>query len=79
MNVEKAFAKILKKLRLEKELSQERFGYESGLHRTYVSQLERGLKSPSLHTLVRITNVLEISMSDFMALIEQELDPPCTD
>ena len=70
--IDKSFAAVLKRLRVEKGLSQEKFGFEANLHRTYVSQLERGLKSPSLKTLYKIANVLGISLTDLMALVEQE-------
>jgi len=43
-----AFGQVLKDLRHHAGLSQEQLALECGLHRTYVSQLERGLKSPSL-------------------------------
>lgn len=66
------FALVLKKLRLEKKLSQEEFGFQTGLHRTYVSQLERGLKSPSLNTLSKIAKVLDIKLSHLFYLMEEE-------
>jgi transcriptional regulator with XRE-family HTH domain len=40
-------------------LSQEEFGFRSGLHRTFISQIERGLKSPSLRSLTVIAKALE--------------------
>ena len=46
-----AFGAVLRDVRKERGLSQEDLGFESGYHRTYVSLLERGLKSPSLQTL----------------------------
>jgi len=67
----KAFAYVLRDLRNKKCLSQEKFAFEAGLHRTYVSQLERGLKTPSLNTLQRIAKVLGISLSSMFGLIEQ--------
>ena len=70
--IDESFATVLRRLRTEKGLSQEEFGFEADLHRTYVSQLERSLKSPSLKTLHRIAGVLEISLTDLMALVEQE-------
>ena len=51
--IDKKFGKVLKALRTERGLSQEEFAMNVGLHRTYISQLERGLKSPSL----RIGNI----------------------
>jgi transcriptional regulator with XRE-family HTH domain len=41
MNPEKAFGKVLKKIRHEHSFSQEALGFESGYHRTYISLLER--------------------------------------
>ena len=38
--------------------SQEAFAAACGLHRTYVSQLERGIKSPTLNTLEAVASVL---------------------
>lgn len=70
--IDRAFAQALRRCRQERGLSQEAFAELVGLHRTYVSQLERGLKSPSLRTIFRITTVLNISLSDFASLIEQE-------
>jgi len=72
--VELAFAQALKKLRLAKKFSQEEFASQANLHRTYVSQLERGLKSPSLNTIYKICLVLGIKMSEFMQVVEEELN-----
>ncbi len=68
----KKFARVLKQLRRQKGFSQETFGFEANLHRTYVSQLERGLKSPSLETLERICKALGIKMSRLLQLIEKQ-------
>ena len=70
--INNSFATVLRQLRIQKGLSQEQLGFKADLHRTYISQLERGLKSPSLKTLHKITSILEISLSDFMKLVEQE-------
>ncbi len=67
-----AFSRVLKQLRQHKGLSQEAFGFEADLHRTYVSQLERGLKSPSLETLEQICKALDIPMSRMLRLVEKE-------
>ena len=52
--IDRNFRQVLKKLRTEKGISQEEFALSIGLHRTYISQLERGLKSPSLRTFAKI-------------------------
>ncbi|NUM33715.1 MAG: helix-turn-helix transcriptional regulator [Candidatus Brocadiae bacterium] len=68
-----AFANILKHLRKQRNINQEKFGEMVGLHRTYISQLERGLKSPSLDVLYHIANSLNIKLSVLMNLVEREL------
>ncbi len=68
--IDKIFGQILKKLRTERDISQEDFAADAGLHRTYISQLERGLKSPSLRTIEKICDVLNISMVQLMQCIE---------
>jgi transcriptional regulator with XRE-family HTH domain len=69
----KAFAKTLKTLRSEKELSQEELGFRANLHRTFISQLERGLKSPTLDSLYELCGVLGISPSAFLARVDSEI------
>ncbi len=69
-----AFANVLKTLRGQKKLSQEELAFRANVHRTYVSQLERGLKSPTLDTLSLICEVLEIRVSDLLRLVEEEAD-----
>lgn len=77
--VDVAFANILKMLRKQRDLSQETFGFQTGLHRTYISQLERGLKSPSLKTLQKVSQALGITLSELMTLVEKELDNVSTE
>jgi transcriptional regulator with XRE-family HTH domain len=57
--LEEAFGRVVQARRNAKGISQEELGFEAGLHRTFVSQLERGLKSPSLRTLFAIAKALE--------------------
>jgi transcriptional regulator with XRE-family HTH domain len=60
----------LKKIRISKNLSQEDFSELTQVHRTYISPLERGLKNPSIITLKKITNNLNISLVDFFNLAD---------
>ena len=57
--IEKAFGRVIQTRRKRLKLSQEELGFRSGLHRTFISQLERGLKSPSLRTLLTIAAALD--------------------
>lgn len=70
MTLEKAFGSALKILRQEKGLSQEKLADISGFHRTYISLLERGIKSPSLATLHRLSQALDITLTQLIMVVE---------
>ncbi len=70
---EKVFGKVVRKRRREMGLSQEDLGYLSGLHRTYISEIERGLKSSSLRAVVSIAAALEVPVSTLMRETEKQL------
>ena len=50
---EKAFGQALRAIREEKGISQERLALDAGFDRTFVSLLERGLRSPTIRTVVK--------------------------
>ncbi|MBE9216384.1 helix-turn-helix transcriptional regulator [Plectonema cf. radiosum LEGE 06105] len=63
----------IQRRRSEKGWSQEYLAENTGLHRTYISQLERGLKSPSIRVLNHITGALGVTMSEFLKGVEEAL------
>jgi transcriptional regulator with XRE-family HTH domain len=63
----------IQRRRLEKGWSQEYLAEVTGLHRTYISQLERGLKSPSVRVINHITKALGVTMSEFFQFVEESL------
>ena len=65
-SLEKAFGQVLREIRKDRGLSQEELGFESGQHRTYISQLERGQKSPSLRTIFQLSQALRVEPSDLI-------------
>ena len=68
--LEKSFGEALRKLRLSCGLSQEALGFMSGYHRTYISLLERGRKSPSLQTIFRLSNALGTEPSEIVRHVQ---------
>jgi transcriptional regulator with XRE-family HTH domain len=71
---EVAFGEILRQFRKLAKFSQERLAQESGLDRTYISLLERGLRQPSLNSLLKISKGLSISSSEIVAAVETKLN-----
>lgn len=60
-----SFIRKLRLLRESKGLSQEELAARAGLDRSYISLVERGRRSPTVNTLVKIADVLEIEIRDF--------------
>ena len=60
MDIVKVFASNLKKYRTQKGLSQETFAEMSGLHRTYISSIEREKRSIALENVQKIADALNI-------------------
>jgi transcriptional regulator with XRE-family HTH domain len=56
---ETRLGQVIKRRREAAELSQEELAERAGVHRTYVSQLERGIKSPSVRILDRMAGALK--------------------
>lgn len=65
------FPTVIRKLREEKGWSQEELAHRADLHFTYISQIERGLKSPTLRSLGQIADALEISLSSLVKKMEK--------
>ena len=73
MTIEKAVGQKLCFWRIKKGLSQEKLGFESNLHRTYISIIERGLKSPTISTTFRLCAALEIMPDEFLKHVMQRV------
>jgi len=61
-----AFGRKLREARAEKGVSQERLAELAGLHRTYVSSVERGERNISLVNIAKLAVALGIEMRDLM-------------
>lgn len=73
---ERAFGAVLRELRRARGLSQEGLALEAGYDRSYVGELERGQKSPSLRAIFRLAHVVGVSPSALLAAVEARLPPP---
>lgn len=60
------FGKKLREVRLKKKLSQGDVARILGIHRTYISGLERGRRNPSLATIQKLAKALNVSPKDFL-------------
>lgn len=68
LDVMKAFAQTLKRLRIERDLTQHDLVDRSGVSLRMISDMERGMKQPTLSTLIRLARGFDIS---FMRIVEE--------
>lgn len=73
MQPEVAFGKVLRSLRLEREMTQEALGFEADLQRHYISSLERGSSSPMLKSIFRLSSALKVSPDHLISLVIAEM------
>lgn len=65
------FGLHLKKLRLERGLSQEQLGLIAELDRTYISGIERGVRNVSLTNILRIAQALAVPAAELFTAGDQ--------
>ena len=64
MDIHAALSANIKRLRTRKGWSQEQLADEAGLHRTYVSGVERGTRNPTVEIVGKIANALGVKPSE---------------
>lgn len=66
-----AVGNAVRALRTQRGFSQEALGFKATLHRTYVSDLERGQRNPTAMTLLTLAGPLETTPSEILRLAEE--------
>ncbi len=70
MNLQQIFGEIIKKLRLERNLSQESLAFNADIDRTYISDIEKGERNISIQVAYKLAFALQISFSELIKEIE---------
>ena len=65
MDICKRFGNRVRELRIAQGLSQEALAHKSGLHRTYMGSVERGERNISIINIEKITNALNLPLTNF--------------
>lgn len=67
MDIRKRLGMNVRTLREARGWSQEELAFEAGLHRTYISQVERGIRNPTITVVEKIAGALGVPIG---ALLE---------
>lgn len=60
------FGKKIREIRLKKNMSQGDIARILGVHRSYISGLERGIRNPSLLTVQRVAKALKVNAKELI-------------
>ncbi len=72
-DLNEALGEMLARYRHRANLSHEACAFECDLHPTYISQIERGLKFPTMRTLFLIGKALKVAPSQIVRDVEERL------
>jgi len=65
-DIKKQLGKKVKELRLRAGYSQEELASRAGLHRTYMSDIERGKRNVSIENIKKIADALNVDPSELL-------------
>ena len=66
MDIRQRLATNLRMARQQKGWSQEQLAFEADIHRTYISDLERGFRNPTITVVDRLAKALKMSVGDLL-------------
>ncbi len=72
MDVRKRVGLNLKRFRRKLGFSQEEFAFKAGLHRTYISGIERGVRNPTILVLEEIAQALGVHAASLLEDVPQK-------
>ena len=66
VDVRERLARNLRRLRQERDWSQEQLAFEAAIHRTYVSDLERAARNPTITVIDRLASTLGVRIGELL-------------
>jgi transcriptional regulator with XRE-family HTH domain len=73
VGTEKAFGQALRDVRKTRKISQEQLALDGDFDRTYISLIERGIQSPTVRTVVKLAEILNVRPSAIIRRMERIL------
>ena len=72
-DVQTAFGEVLRETRVSRGISQEQLALDADVDRSFVSQIERGVRQPTLTTIFKLASALGIRPSILVSGTESRL------
>jgi transcriptional regulator with XRE-family HTH domain len=77
-SISKLFGTVVRKRRVSVGLSQEKLAELAGLHPTYISMVERGIRNPTLDVSARIAKALNVGLPRLIEEAQQQRSSKAT-
>lgn len=66
VDIRKRLGQNIRRLRLEKGWSQEDYADRAGIHRTYVSDIERGARNPTITVVEKLAGPFGVALGSLL-------------
>lgn len=70
VGIPELFGEVLRSFRTARDISQEELAFRAGVDRTFISRLERGIRQPTITTLIGLAAAMEITAGELVAETE---------
>jgi ribosome-binding protein aMBF1 (putative translation factor) len=74
-DIKKRFGFVIRMWREQSGISQDELGWRAELHRTYISDIERGARNPSLQSIEKLAKALKMSCSKLFQPLDESIEP----
>jgi transcriptional regulator with XRE-family HTH domain len=71
-NISQVFGEVLRRYRSDRGITQEELAFQAGVDRTFIYRMERGIRQPTITTLLGMSRALGVSAVDLVRDTEEE-------
>ncbi|OGK38786.1 transcriptional regulator [Candidatus Roizmanbacteria bacterium RIFCSPHIGHO2_12_FULL_42_10] len=67
VDIKHKFGEKMRQIRKQKKISQEELAFRAGLHRTYISDVERGFRNISIENIEKLAKALNVNIDKLIS------------
>lgn len=72
MEIKQKFGLVIRDLRIQKGISQERLALDAGIDRTYIGHIEKGARNVSIEIAEKLSTYFQIPISELFRMVEEK-------
>jgi transcriptional regulator with XRE-family HTH domain len=73
METKQKFGLVIKELRIQKGVSQERLALDANIDRTYIGHIEKGVRNVSIEIIEKLATYFQMPISELFRIIEEKM------